>query len=152
MNSVMIRWTAPPGALVTGYIVRYRLASGNGGDGIMTVSQDSTNTETNGLTVGETYTFTVETTATNMLPGVSVGVSITVGEWHINYSPFISSLSLSLQGNQSLLGAWWLLQNHLQSQYLGEQWSMLTDILSLSLKFRELINRDYVLVDHILSL
>ena len=93
MNSVMIRWTAPPGALVTGYIVRYRLASGNGGDGTMTVSQDSTNTETNYLTVGETYTFTVETTASNMLPGVSVGVSITVGEWHINYSSFISSLS-----------------------------------------------------------
>ena len=47
----------------------------------MTVSQDSTNTDISGLTVGETYTFTVQTTASSMLPGESEGVSITVGEW-----------------------------------------------------------------------
>ena len=66
---------------MTGYTVRYRFTSGNGGDGSMTVSQDSSNTDISGLTVGETYTFTVQTTASNMLPGESAGVSITVGEW-----------------------------------------------------------------------
>ena len=81
MNSVTVWWTAPPGALVTEYTVRYRFSSGNGGDGSMTVSQDSTNTDISGLTVGETYIFTVQTTASNMLPGESAGVPITVGEW-----------------------------------------------------------------------
>ena len=66
---------------MTGYIVRYRFSSGNGGVGSMTVSQDSTNTNISGLTIGETYTFTVQTTASNMLPGESAGVHITVGEW-----------------------------------------------------------------------
>ena len=66
---------------MTGYTVRYRFSSGNGGDGSMTVSRDSTNTEISGLTVGGTYTFAVQTTASNMLPGESAGVSITVGEW-----------------------------------------------------------------------
>ena len=64
---------------MTGYTVRY--TSGNGGAGTMTVSQDSTNTDISGLTVGETYTFTVQTTASNMLPGESAGVPITLGEW-----------------------------------------------------------------------
>ena len=66
---------------MTEYTVRYPFSSGNGGDGTMTVSQDSTNTDISGLTVGETYTFTVKTTASNMLPGESAGVSITLGEW-----------------------------------------------------------------------
>ena len=64
---------------MTEYTVRY--TSGNGGVGTMTVSQDSTNTDISGLTIGETYTFTVETTASNMLPGESAGVPIKVGEW-----------------------------------------------------------------------
>ena len=81
MNSVIVQWAVPPGALVTGYTVRYRFSSGNGGVGSMTVSQDSTNTDISGLTIGEAYTFTVQTTASNMLPGESEGVSITLGEW-----------------------------------------------------------------------
>ena len=81
LTSVTVQWTAPPGALVTGYIVRYHFASGNG---TMTVSQDSTNTKISGLTIGETYTFTVETTASNMLPGESAEVPITVGEYMVN--------------------------------------------------------------------
>ena len=66
---------------MTEYTVRYRFSSGNGGVGSMTVSQDSTNTDISGLTIGETYTFTVETTASNMLPGVSEAMSITLGKW-----------------------------------------------------------------------
>ena len=66
---------------MTGYTVRYRFSSGNGGVGSMTVSQDSTNTDISGLTVGETHTFTVQTTASNMLPGESDEMSITLGEW-----------------------------------------------------------------------
>ena len=41
---------------MTEYTVRYRFSSGNGGDRSMTVSQDSTNTDISGLTIGETYT------------------------------------------------------------------------------------------------
>ena len=66
---------------MTEYTVRYRFASRNGGVGSMTVSQDSTSTDISGLTIGETYTFTVQTTAGNMLPGESAGELITVGKW-----------------------------------------------------------------------
>ena len=66
---------------MTEYTVRYRFSSGNGGDGSMTVSQDSTNTDFSGLTIGETYTFTVQTTASNMLPGESDEMPITLGRW-----------------------------------------------------------------------
>ena len=127
LTSVMVQWTPPPGAVVTGFTVRYRITmSGNGSDGAMPVSQDSTNTEISGLVTGGTYIFTVEASASNMLPGVSEEMSITLGEWcqlvHSRHSYFSPSMQV-----QTLLKVWWLLQNHPQSQCPGGQWRMLTD-------------------------
>ena len=80
LTTVVVTWTPPPEALVTEYTVRYRLASGNGSDGNITVSQGSAITDINDLTNGETYTFSIEATASNMLPGVSDEMTITLGE------------------------------------------------------------------------
>ncbi|CAI8032279.1 hypothetical protein GBAR_LOCUS18259 [Geodia barretti] len=78
LTTVVVMWTPPPEAAVNGYTVRYRLASGNGGDGTMTVSQGSTSTPINDLTNGETYTFSIAAIASNMLPGVSEEMNITL--------------------------------------------------------------------------
>ena len=95
LTTVVVTWTPLPEAMVTGYTVRYRLASGNGGDGTMTVSQGSTSTPINGLTNGETYTFSIEATASNMLPGVSEEMTITLGEWlQLQFTLTIPFLSL----------------------------------------------------------
>ena len=63
---------------MTRYVVRYRLASGSGGD--ETEPQDSTSAEITGLTQGETYIFSVAATASNQLPGESEEMTITLGE------------------------------------------------------------------------
>ena len=95
-TTVMVTWTPSPEASVTGYTVRYRLASVNGGDGTMTVSHGSTSTPINDLTHGETYTFSIEVTASNMLPGVSEEMTITQGEWlQLQFTFTIPFLSLS---------------------------------------------------------
>ena len=94
-TTVVVTWTPPPEAMVTEYTVLYRLASGNGGDGTMAVSQGSTSTPINGLTNGETYTFSIEATASNMLPGVSEEMTITLGEWlQLQFTLTIPFLSL----------------------------------------------------------
>ena len=80
LTTVVVTWTPPPEALFTQYTVRYRLASGNGSDGNITVSQGPPISAINDLTNGETYTFTIEATAGNMLPGVSAEMNITLGE------------------------------------------------------------------------
>ena len=94
----MVTWTPPPEAVVNGYTVRYRLSSGNGEDGTKTVRQGSTSTPINDLTSRETYTFSIEATASNMLPGVSEEMSITLGKWlQLQVTLTIpSSLSFSL--------------------------------------------------------
>ena len=71
-------WTPPSDAMMTRYVVHYRLASGSGGD--ETEPQDSTSTEITGLTQGETYIFSVAATASNQLPGESEEMTITLGE------------------------------------------------------------------------
>ena len=73
-------WTPPSQAMVTGYVVHYRLASGSGGDETEPVDQDSTSTEITGLTQGQTYIFSVAATASNQLPGESEEMTITLGE------------------------------------------------------------------------
>ena len=75
-----MEWTPPSDAMVTGYVVHYRLACGSCGD--ETEPQDSTSTEITGLTQGETYIFSVAATATNQLPGESEEMTIiTPREW-----------------------------------------------------------------------
>ena len=66
---------------MTRYVVHYRLASGSGGDETEPVDQDSTSIEITSLTQGETYIFSVASTATNQLPGESEEMTITLGEW-----------------------------------------------------------------------
>ena len=73
-------WTPPSDATMTRYVVRYRLASGSGGDETEPVDRDSTSTEITGLTQGETYIFSVAATASNQLPGESEEMTITLGE------------------------------------------------------------------------
>ena len=104
LTTVVVTWTPPSGATVNGYTVRYRLASGNGGDGTKTVSQGSTSTPINDLTHRETYTFSIEATASNMLPGVSEEMTITLGEWlQLQFTLTIPFLSLSLTQLPTLL-------------------------------------------------
>ena len=74
-------WTHPSDAMVTGYVVHYRLTSGSGGDETEPVDQDSISTQITGLTQGETYIFSIAATATNQLPGGSEEMTITLGEW-----------------------------------------------------------------------
>ena len=78
-TTVSMSWTASSEASVTGYRVHYSLLSGGesktGTDIIETTSRDTT-----GLSNGNTYTFCVEVITGNKLPGVSEGVSITLGE------------------------------------------------------------------------
>ena len=73
-------WTSPSDAMITRYVVHYRLASGSGGDETEPVGQDSTSAEITGLTQGETYIFSVAATAINQLPGESEEMTITLGE------------------------------------------------------------------------
>ena len=97
LTTVVVMWTPPPEAAVNGYTVRYRLASGNGGDGTMTVSQGSTSTPINDLTNGKTYTFSIAAIASNMLPGISEEMNITLGEWLYTTAVYsYHSLPLSL--------------------------------------------------------
>ena len=52
----------------------------------MSDAVNSTSTNITGLTDGETYSFSVEATVSDMLPGVSAEmIIITLGEWW-NYS------------------------------------------------------------------
>ena len=85
LTTVVVMWTPPPEAAVNGYTVRYRLSSG------------STSTPINDLTNGETYTFSIAAIASNMLPGVSEEMNITLGEWLYTTAVYsYHSLPLSL--------------------------------------------------------
>ena len=70
----------------------------------MTDIMSSTTRDISGLTNGETYTFSVEVITSNMLPGVSEEMTITLGEWlQLQFTLTIPFLSLSLTQLLTLL-------------------------------------------------
>ena len=77
-TTVRVTWSPPSGgATVTGYVVHYRTGSSVR---INHVSPSSTSTDITGLTIGATYTISVEATSQH-LSGESEEMSITLREW-----------------------------------------------------------------------
>ena len=76
-------WTPPSQAMVTGYVVHYRLTSGSGGDETEPIHQDSTSIQLTSLTQGQAYIFSVAASASNQLPGESEEMIIALGEWFL---------------------------------------------------------------------
>ena len=91
-TAVRVTWSPPSETSITGYRVRYSLS---GGSVTMTDIMSSTTRDISGLTNGETYTFSVEVITSNMLPGVSEEMTITLGEWlQLQFTLTIPFLSL----------------------------------------------------------
>ncbi|CAI8001006.1 hypothetical protein GBAR_LOCUS3094, partial [Geodia barretti] len=74
-TAIRVTWSPPSETSITGYRVRYSLS---GGSVTMTDIMSSTTRDISGLTNGETYTFSVEVITSNMLPGVSDEMTITL--------------------------------------------------------------------------